>query len=198
MQATMTEAAASNMRWERLSAAITYALMVHADQERKGAETPYIAHLLAVCALVLESGGDQEQAMAGILHDAIEDGGAEQEGEIRARFGERVAMIVRGCTDADTFPKPPWRARKEAYLEHLRSAPPEVLLVSCADKLHNARAIVSDGLTHGAAVFDRFSAGRDGVLWYYSALADVFAQRLPGPLSRDLSRAVGEMRAMVA
>jgi GTP pyrophosphokinase len=198
MKTANTDTAISSQRWERLSAAIAYALAVHADQERKGAQTPYIGHLLAVCALVLEAGGDQEQAMAAVLHDAIEDGGAEQEGEIRTRFGERVAMIVRGCTDADTFPKPPWRTRKEAYLEHLRSAPPEMLLVSCADKLHNARAIVSDFLTHGAAVFDRFSAGRDGVLWYYSALADVFAQRLPGPLSRDLSRAVQEMRTLPA
>ncbi|MDE2200303.1 MAG: HD domain-containing protein [Rhodospirillales bacterium] len=182
------------MRWERLSAAIAYALMVHADQERKGAGTPYIAHLLAVCALVLEAGGDEEQAMGAVLHDAIEDGGPLHEAEIETRFGARVAGIVRGCTDSDTLPRPPWRARKEVYLAHLRSAPPDVLLVSCADKLHNARAIVTDGLTHGAAIFDRFSAGRDGVLWYYAALAEIFSGRLPGPLSRDLSRAVAEMR----
>jgi GTP pyrophosphokinase len=183
-------------RWERLSAAIAYALVVHADQERKGAQTPYIAHVLAVTALVLESRGDQEQAMAAVLHDAIEDGGDGQEKEIRARFGERVAAIVRACTDADTHPKPPWRARKEAYLTHLHSAPSEVLLVSCADKLHNARAIVSDGMTLGAAVFDRFSAGRAGVLWYYTALARTFSERLPGPLARDLSRAVAEMQEL--
>jgi (p)ppGpp synthase/HD superfamily hydrolase len=196
METTMAEAVAGGMRWERLSSAITYALTVHADQERKGAQTPYIAHLLAVCALVLEAGGDQEQAMGAVLHDAIEDGGPAQEGEIRSRFGERVARIVRGCTDADALPKPPWRTRKEEYLHHLRSAPSDVLLVSCADKLHNARAIASDGLTHGAAVFDRFSAGRVGVLWYYAALSELFTHRLPGPLSRDLARAVAEIHSL--
>jgi (p)ppGpp synthase/HD superfamily hydrolase len=179
--------------WQRLSAAIAYALSIHATQRRKGSTVPYIGHLLGVTSLVLEAGGDEEQAMAGVLHDAIEDVGAEQEAEIATRFGPRVARIVRACTDADALPKPPWRARKDAYLKHLTTAPEEVLLVSCADKLHNARAIVTDLLTHGPAMFARFNAGREETLWYYAALAVVFEQRLPSPLSRDLALAVREM-----
>ena len=184
--------------WDRLSQAAAYALRVHARQQRKGAGTPYIGHLLAVAAIVLEAGGDEEQAMAGLLHDAIEDVGPEQEAEITRRFGPRVAGIVRACTDADTTPKPPWRARKQAYLDHLRAAPPDVLLVSCADKLHNARAIVSDLRTHGPVVFDRFKPGRDGTLWYYRSVADSFATLLPGALSRDLGLAVTEMEHLGA
>ncbi|MDI3309273.1 MAG: HD domain-containing protein, partial [Acetobacteraceae bacterium] len=130
--------------WRRLSEAASFALSIHAEQKRKGTDLPYISHLLSVAGLVLEHGGDEEQAMAGLLHDAIEDCGAEHEAAIRDRFGERVARIVRACTDADTKPKPPWRVRKQAYLRHLEQADTDVLLVSCCDKLHNARAILSD------------------------------------------------------
>ena len=135
-------------KWRHLADAITYALDIHAAQLRKGAETPYIGHLLGVASLVLEHGGDEEQAMAAALHDAIEDCGAEQEVIIAARFGPRVATIVRGCTDADTIPKPPWQARKDAYIAHLEDASLDILIVSCADKLHNARAILTDLQTH--------------------------------------------------
>ena len=183
-------------RWQRLADAIAHALDIHASQQRKGAGTPYIGHLLAVASLVIEAGGDEEQAMAGVLHDAIEDVGAEQEAEIARRFGPRVARIVRACTDADSFPKPPWRERKEAYLRHLRETESDVLIVSCADKLHNARAIVTDLRTHGTGMFARFNTGRDGTLWYYAALAEVFAEMMPGPISRDLSLAVSEMHAL--
>jgi GTP pyrophosphokinase len=172
------------VKWGRLAEAITYA-------------TPYIGHLLAVASLVLEHGGDEEQAMAGVLHDAIEDQGAHQEVIIAERFGTRVAAIVRGCTDADTTPKPPWRARKEAYLAHLETAEPDILLVSCADKLHNARSILTDLMTHGLAVFDRFRAGLFGTLWYYGALAEVFDRRFPGPLARELKITVNEIIAEV-
>ncbi len=185
-------------KWERLAQAVTYALDIHAAQLRKGAQTPYIGHLLAVASLVLEHGGDEEQAMAAVLHDAIEDQGAGQEPIIAARFGARVAAIVRGCTDAETLPKPPWRARKEAYLAHLETAGADVLLVSCADKLHNARAILTDLETHGAAVFERFTAGREGTLWYYGALAEVFARRLPGALARELDGTVRRLRGVTA
>jgi GTP pyrophosphokinase len=139
-------------KWEHLARVITYALDIHAAQTRKGAETPYIGHLLGVASLVLEHGGDEQQAMAGVLHDAIEDCGAEQEEIIAARFGSRVAVIVRGCTDADTSPRPPWRARKEAYIAHLEMAGPDIWPVSCADKLYNARAILTDLQTHGLSV----------------------------------------------
>jgi GTP pyrophosphokinase len=182
--------ASIEQKWRRLAEAVAFALDIHAAQVRKGAETPYIGHLLGVASLVLEHGGDEEQAMAGMLHDAIEDCGVEQEAVIRLRFGGRVAAIVRGCTDADTIPKPPWRERKEAYIAHLDSAGPDIHLVSCADKLYNARAILTDLQTHGPAVFDRFTAGREGTIWYYAALADAFGRLLPGALSRELGETV--------
>lgn len=185
-----------SLRWANLSDATALAFQIHADQLRKGTDIPYLSHLLGVASLVLEHGGNEEDGCAALLHDAIEDGGAQWEPIIAERFGAAVAAIVRGCTDADVQPKPPWRARKQAYLDHLQHADGRVLLVSAADKLHNARAIVSDLLTYGPAVFDRFNAGRDGTLWYYESLAGVFSARLPGPLSRDLEDAVGRMREL--
>ena len=185
-------------RWARLSDAIGFALTIHGDQVRKGSEMPYVSHLLGVASLVLEYGGDEELAMAAVLHDAVEDQGAHQEPVIRQRYGNRVADIVLGCTDADTLPKPSWRARKEAYVAHLGTAHADILLVSSADKLHNARAICTDLRTHGLSVFDRFTGGRDGTLWYYGALADVFSRRRPSPLSAELAEAVGLMARLAA
>ena len=182
--------------WSRLADAAAYALTIHAEQERKGAGTPYVAHLLGVASLVLEHGGDEDQAIAGLLHDAIEDVGPEQEAIIRARFGSRVAAMVRACTDADTMPKPPWRTRKEAYVAHLEHADQEAVLVSACDKLHNARAIVTDLRALGPAMFSRFTAGMDGTLWYYRALADAFVRLLPGPLSCELDEAVVDMERL--
>jgi hypothetical protein len=180
-------------RWRRLADAASFALTIHAQQTRKGTGMPYISHLLGVASLVLEHGGDEEQAIAGLLHDAVEDQGAHQAAAIAERFGPRVAAIVLGCTDADTIPKPPWRARKQRYIDHLRHADRDVLLVSCADKLHNARAICIDLHTHGQAVYDRFKGGQDGTLWYYSTLSDIFLRLLPGPLSSELAAAVSRM-----
>ena len=179
--------------WARLADATTFALTIHARQTRKGSGVPYIAHLLGVASLVLEHGGDEEQAIAGLLHDAIEDAGAQQEAVIAARFGLRVAGMVRDCTDADTVPKPPWRARKEAYIAHLEFVGSGALLVSASDKLHNARAICTDLRIHGAAVYDRFTGGQDGTLWYYSTLAQTFSRLMPGSLTIDLAEAVAEM-----
>lgn len=181
------------LRWKRLAEAGAYALTIHAAQVRKGSGIPYIGHLLGVASLVLEAGGDEEQAIAGLLHGAIEDVGAEQEAEITHRFGARVARIVRACTDADTIPKPPWAARKEAYIRHLEHADADALLVSCADKVYNARAIVMDLRSLGPTMFSRFTAGREGTIWYYTALSDVFARRLPGPLANELAASVAEM-----
>ncbi len=184
--------------WHRLAAAADYAFAIHSDQVRKGAETPYIGHLLGVAGLVLEYGGDEDQAIAGLLHDAIEDVGAAQEALIAARFGHRVAAIVRGCTDADTTPKPPWRARKEAYVAHLAQAGADVLLVSAADKLYNARAITADLRAIGPEVFTRFTAGAAGTLWYYRTLADTFARVLGGRLAAELAATVAEMARLAA
>jgi (p)ppGpp synthase/HD superfamily hydrolase len=180
----------------RLSDAFAYAARIHAAQRRKGTDIPYISHLMAVAGLVLEHGGDEDPAIAALLHDAIEDCGAEHEAEIASRFGPRVAAIVRDCTDADVQPKPPWRVRKEAYLAHLAQVPRDSLLVSAADKLHNARAIVADLRTHGPAMMSRFNGGLDGTLWYYRSLADAFARLLPGALARDLALAVDEMERL--
>ena len=183
--------------------ALAFATELHAGQVRKGTEIPYISHLIAVAGIVLESGGGRDPAIAALLHDAIEDGGVWFPGgvpalrsEIRQSFGESVLAIVEGCTDAETNPKPPWRERKERYVAHLEYVPDDVLLVSCADKLHNARAIVADLRVVGTAVFDRFSGGRDGTLWYYETLAEVFARRGPRDLAAELGRVVGTMREL--
>lgn len=170
----------------RLQDAVAYALAAHAGQVRKGTEIPFASHLLAVCAIVQEHGGDEDLACAAMLHDTIEDCGAAHGPAIEAQFGPRVAGVVRACSDTDMQPKPPWQARKEAYLAHLEDADADTLLVSCADKLHNARAIVTDLRTHGPAMLGRFNAPPGGTAWYYQALAEVFGRRLPGPLAREL------------
>src|SRR5947207_9085398 len=183
--------------------AVSYALHVHGGQRRKGGPIPYAAHLLGVCALVLEAGGDEEQAVAALLHDAPEDqGGRERLEDIRARFGERVARIVDGCTDTYEQPKPPWRRRKEKYLASLHSKPAEVALVSLADKLNNGRALLRDHRDFGDALWGRFNAGREDQLWYYRALADSFAAmvtdgRLARPMVEELERVVSDLERSV-
>jgi (p)ppGpp synthase/HD superfamily hydrolase len=175
----------------RFDEAFRYAHGLHQNQLRKGTVIPYISHLMAVSALVVEYGGGEDQAIAGLLHDAAEDqGGAKTLAEIRALFGDAVANIVADCTDAWTEPKPPWRARKEAYLEALPNKPQASLLVSLADKTHNAEAILFDYRVLGATLWDRFNGGSDGTRWYYRALANCFTKAMPGRLSDRLSRAV--------
>lgn len=178
----------------RFEDALAYAARLHRAQVRKGSGIPYITHLLAVAAIVGEHGGGEDEVIAALLHDAVEDqGGQPRLEEIRARYGDAVAAIVWGCTDADTVPKPPWRARKEAYVAHLADASPGVRLVSSADKLHNARSILADLNALGPALWDRFTGGRDGSLWYYRALADAFLRLGPGPLADELDRTVREI-----
>ena len=183
----------------RFEDALVFATRLHAAQTRKESGTPYIAHLLAVAALVLEYGGDEDLAIAALLHDAVEDqGGAPTREAIRARFGDRVTAIVDGCTDADTQPKPPWRARKEAYLAHLPQAAPEVRLVSAADKLHNARSILADYRQVGDDLWARFRGGQAGTLWYYRALVTAYRQAGSNPLVEELDRTVSELERLVA
>lgn len=173
---------------------MVYAACLHAGQTRKRTDRPYIGHLLGVTALVLENGGDEDEAIAALLHDAVEDqGGVITLEAIRRRFGERVAKIVEGCTDSFTTPKPPWRERKEDYLEKLRKAPPDVRLVSAADKLNNAREILRDYRAEGDAVWARFNGGKDGTLWYYRELAAIFRSAGTSPLVDELSRVVAEL-----
>jgi (p)ppGpp synthase/HD superfamily hydrolase len=176
----------------RFDEAFRYARQLHQNQMRKGTSIPYIAHLMAVSALVVEHGGNEDQAVAGLLHDAAEDqGGAQRLAEIRAKYGDAVADIVADCTDAWTEPKPPFRPRKEAYLRTLLSKPRTSLLVSLADKTHNAEAILFDYRVLGDSLWDRFNGGADGTRWYYGALAKCFARSMPDcRLSDRLTRAV--------
>ena len=179
-----------------LQEALVYAAGLHAEQTKKGGEEiPYIAHLLGVCSLTLEAGGTEDQAIAALLHDAAEDqGGRERLEEIRGKFGDRVAEIVEACTDAFEDPKPDWRPRKERYLEHLASSPVDALLVACADKLYNTRAILQDHRRVDDEVFKRFTGKKEGTLWYYRALADALANSaLESWLVEELMRAVGEL-----
>jgi (p)ppGpp synthase/HD superfamily hydrolase len=187
---------------EKFEEALLYACRHHREQPRKGTAVPYVSHLLQVAGLVLEAGGDEELAIAGLLHDAIEDapaGDADRvRGEISDRFGSRVLAVVEGLTDADTHPKPPWEERKRAYLHHLASqGSAEVLLVSSADKLHNVRAILRDFRRNGDALWDRFAGKRDGTLWYYRALADAYTAAGGTPLSSEVGFAVAELEAAV-
>ncbi len=159
----------------RFEEALIYATRLHARQTRKRANTPYIAHLLSVTALVLEAGGGEDEAIAALLHDAVEDqGGQKTLKEIQRRFGEKVANIVESCTDAFAFPRPPWRERKEAYIAHLQEACPEARRVSLADKLHNARSILRDLRLDGEKTWHKFNGGKEGTLWYYRTLLDTF------------------------
>jgi GTP pyrophosphokinase len=184
---------------KRFTDAVTLAMTLHANDLRKGTTIPYSAHLLGVCALVLADGGDEDEAIAALLHDALEDhGDAITAGEIEERFNARVARIVVGCSDTPPGfsggPKPPWRERKDAYLAHLRVAEPDELRVSLADKLYNARAILADLRAHGASVWTRFTAGHDGQLWYYRALVDGFRDRgVTSPMFDELARIVAQI-----
>lgn len=181
----------------RYADALQLAWRLHASQLRKGTTIPYVSHLIAVSGIALEHGADEDEAIAALLHDAVEDaGGLPTLAMIRERFGVAVADIVEGCTDAYVEPKPPWRARKEAYLAHLAGASPSVRLVSASDKLHNARTILADLRVHGPAVWGRFTAGRDGSLWYYRSLVQAFAGHGRTLLVDELDRTVSGIEAL--
>src|SRR5579863_2865250 len=181
----------------RFERALLFATRKHAGQHRKGTTVPYIAHLLSVAGLVLEAGGDEDLAIAALLHDVVEDcGGAPMLREIRRCFGKRVADVVDGCTDTDIDPKPPWRQRKEDYLKHLRTADADTRLVSAADKLHNVRSIVAAYREIGDRVWERFQGKRDGTLWYYRALLDEFRRKKAKPLINQLERVILELESL--
>jgi GTP pyrophosphokinase len=177
----------------RFSEAVRWASLLHSDQPRKGTRIAYVSHLLAVASLVLEDGGDEDEAIAGVLHDAMEDK-AVSEAEIRSRFGGRVARIVVACSDGVGGPRDErdWRERKEAYLAHLRDPelPDGTLRVAAADKLHNARSILTDLREHGPTVWDRFHAGPADQRWYYEEILAVLAERHEGVTTRELGRVV--------
>jgi GTP pyrophosphokinase len=175
----------------RLDAAFAYAHAAHANQQRRGSGAPYIGHLMGVASIVIDDGGSEDEAIAGLLHDAAEDaGGRERLADIRARFGDAVAAIVEDCTDAWTDPKPPWLDRKRRYIEHARALPAASLRVSAADKVHNAYAILRDLRNTGERVWDRFNAPPDDVVWYYQSLVRAFREAGGGPLVDELERIV--------
>ncbi len=183
----------------RFEEAFGYALHLHVGQRRKGTNVPYVSHLLSVAALVMEDGGGEDEAIAALLHDAVEDqGGRETRMEISQRFGESVARIVDGCTDTDETPKPPWRERKEQYVAHIENAAPEVRRVSMADKLHNSRTILADLERRGDEVWKRFKGGKEGTLWYYRTLVESYRKGGNGYLFRELERVVEQMEKIVA
>ncbi len=172
----------------RLGEAFDLAVRLHDGQLRKGTSIPYIAHLMAVAALVQEHGGSEEQAIAALLHDGPEDQGGEPTlALIEERFGETVGRIVAECSDTFETPKPPWRERKENYIRHVETASEETILVSLADKTHNLGSILADHAEIGEAIWERFSGRKDGTRWYYEALLEVYRRRVSGQAARLLA-----------
>jgi GTP pyrophosphokinase len=169
----MMEMPADSVYSERFVRALETAARLHAAQRRKGSGVPYISHLLGTCAIALDYGADEDEAIGALLHDAIEDvEPTEMARAAVAEFGPRVLAIVEGCSEFRPVPKPPWRERKERYIAHLAEADASVLLVSAADKLHNARSILADLRRDGPDVWSRFKAGRDESIWSYRAVTD--------------------------
>lgn len=184
-----------------LNEAMSFAHELHQHQKRKGTSVPYLTHLLGVAALVGDHGGTQEQVIAALLHDALEDQGKHRPGlaeEIEARFGAQVLAMVRAVSDTEQDPKPPWLARKQHYIDHLKAAPDDdpSLLISAADKLYNARTILRDHRLIGDEIFARFKASKAQTLWYYEQVCQALKTKdMGGPLQRGI---VAELEQVVA
>jgi len=184
----------------QFSKALVYAELKHHNQVRKGGDIPYFGHLLSVAGLVINDGGSEEQAIAALLHDCVEDaGGSPTLDEIRKNFGTDVARIVDECSDTDVQPKPPWRERKAAYIRHLGDVGNDTLLVSVADKLDNARSMLRDYHEHGPALWERFTVKNpDDHLWYYDSLLEAYRKRaLESWMVDELGRVVAELKRLV-
>jgi len=186
----------------RFGLAVAFANQLHRRQPRKGSSIPYMSHLLGVASLALEHGANEDEAIAAVLHDAVEDQGGEPTLETICRtFGEKVAGIVDECTDAVVIPKPAWEPRKRAYIAGLAKASKGALLVSAADKLHNVRSMLGDYREVGEALWPRFKGGKDGTLWYYSALIKAYRKtkapvRPPKALISELERTLRELKRL--
>lgn len=187
-------------RFQKLSMAFEFAAKAHANQYRKSTDIPYISHLMSVAALVFENGGTEDQAIAGLLHDVLEDADPPSSmpwlrEQIALNFGAEVLAIVDACTDGtpdESGKKSAWEPRKQAYIAQMQNKPSNVLLVSCCDKLHNARSILTDLNSIGVKVFDRFSSTKEQTLWYYESLSELFTQKLknhPGENAANLLKA---------
>ena len=189
---------------KRFRDALVWAAELHQEQKRKGGNIPYVAHLIGVASIVLEHGGDEDQAIGALLHDALEDQAHRMSpNEIRARFGERVEQIVEACTDGDPEEQRDrdpgrWKIRKQRYIDEVATKPAEALLVSMADKLYNARAILEDYRELGEALWPRFTTGKEGTLWYYRALLTAFKSRAENRLWHELDRTVSDIERLAA
>ena len=178
--------------------AVNEALGLHATQRRKISGGPYLAHLLSVAAIVLEHGGSEDEAIAALLHDAVEDqGGLATQTAIAGRFGPSIAGMVAGCSDSDDSPKPPWRERKEQYIAHLHTATPSVRLIAAADKLHNIRSLLADYRRMGGDLWQHFRGGREGTLWYYRAVVNALRAHDDRPIVDELEQAVSDFERAV-
>jgi (p)ppGpp synthase/HD superfamily hydrolase len=179
---------------EKFEQALLFALRIHAGQTRKGSRTPYYAHVLGVASLVLEDGGSETEAIAALLHDTAEDGGGQRTlDQIRAQFGEEIAGIVLDCSDTLETPKPPWRARKQAHIDHLQTSRPESVRIMLADKVHNATNLLHSLHERGPAVWENFKGGREGTLWYFREMHAVFSQTRSGCLLDEFARLIMEI-----
>jgi (p)ppGpp synthase/HD superfamily hydrolase len=177
--------------------ALIYAIRIHGGQLRKKTRIPYIAHILGVAAIAMEYGANETEAIAALLHDAVEDcGGAKRLRDIERKFGKDVARIVEGCTDTDQTPKPPWLERKKAYVAHVRHAPMPTKLVSASDKLHNVRATLMSYRKEGEKLWSRFNGGKSGTLWYYRALVNAFGGKRIRPLVQELDRTLIQLELL--
>jgi (p)ppGpp synthase/HD superfamily hydrolase len=189
---------------KRFREALVWAAELHEDQKRKGGNIPYISHLLGVASIVLEHGGDEDQAIGALLHDALEDQAHKMSPrEIRARFGDAVEAIVVACTDGDPEEQRDrdpvrWRRRKQKYIDEVPAKPAAALLVSMADKLYNARTILEDYREMGEALWPRFTTGKEGTLWYYRSLLTAFKPRAENRLWHELDRTVAEIERLAA
>ncbi len=196
----MSEQTSTPRLMGQFSKALVYAELKHHNQVRKGGDIPYVGHLLSVAGLVINDGGSEEQAIAALLHDAVEDaGGPETLEEIRANFGQDVARIVEECSDTDKEPKPPWRQRKQAYIDHLADVGMDTLLVSVADKLDNARSMLRDYHAHGPELWQRFTVkDPHDHLWYYGELLSAYRGRdCKSWMVDELGRVVDELKRLV-
>lgn len=182
---------------KRFSDALVFAAALHVDQVRKVSGTPYLSHLLRVTGIALEHGANEDEAIAALLHDAIEDqGGAATRRRIRDRFGDTVAQLVDDLSDTDQMPKPPWRARKAAYIAHLETASESVCLVSAADKLDNARSLLESYAEHGESLWSNFKGRRDATLWYHRSVVEVLKKRGITPLVKELDFTVSRLEGL--
>ena len=183
---------------DRFSIAVAFANSLHCHQRRKGNGCPFIAHLLAVASLVIEAGGSEDECIAALLHDAVEDqGGSPTAIEIRRRFGDRVADIVEACTEDPAWGTT-WIKRKSAAIRNVASADASALLVISADKLHNARSLAAAYRKLGDRVWQRFHGGREGTLWYFRAMTDSIARAGGSPLQGELEHAVRDLEGLAS